>query len=259
MRRLLIITFALLICSTSLWSQNRSYQNPELLRYIQGGASRDGILELAVKPEYSSLTQEQQKQLLQLFHADFPESKILVRINDKESQLWMPQGNGYVYASSWNIDELPIKDYGPLELNKYGDSRFFYYVGGSLGSANGTSSGMLNLRGGTFLYKNVWEISATLDLGYSSAEGTTQFNGDIGAMTRAYLPWRIPKVNLAPYAGVGASLYFSPKAVFDGQLLAGCSWFVGPGSLDFGLKYGIQSGFGVTFGYTFRPALKIKK
>lgn len=259
MRRLLIIIFSLLTSMGTLWSQNKSYQNPELLRYIQGGTSRNGILELSVRPEYNALTLEQQKQLLQYFYADFSDSKILVRINNKESQLWMPQNNGYVYASKWNTDELPLKEYGPLELNKYGESRFFYYVGGSLGSTNGTSSGMLNLRGGTFLYKNIWDISATLDLGYSKAEGQTSFNGDIGAMTRAYLPWRIPKVNLAPYAGLGASLYFTPKATFDGQVLAGCSWFIGPGSFDIGLKYGTQSKFGMTFGYTFRPVLRIKK
>lgn len=255
MKRVLIIVLALLSGAT-LWSQDKSYQNRELLKYIRSGFSKDGILELSVNSDYGVLSQEQQKQVLQLLYPDFPHSKVIVRMNNKEAQLWVPQAGSYVFASVWNIDTLPLKDYGPLELNKFGERRFFYYTGGSFGSVNGTSNGMVNLRAGTFLYKNIWEISATLDLGYSSAAGKTQFNGDIGAMTRAYLPWRIPKVNMAPYAGAGVSLYFSPKVTFEGQLLAGLSWFVGPGSFDLGVKYGIQSGFSTTFGYTFRLALK---
>lgn len=259
MKKIIFIIFAAIMSATVLWSQTRVYQNPDLLKYIQGGASKDGILELSVKPGFSSLSVEEQNNLLNFFFADFPNSKIVVRISKTESQLWIPQQQGYVFASDWNIDNLPLADYKPLELNKYGNSRFFYYVGGSLSGSGGMSSGMVNLRGGSFLYKEIWDISASLGLGFSGSSDEKQFIGDIGIMTRAYLPWRIPKVNLAPYAGVGASLSFAPETVFEGQLLAGCSWFVGPGSFDVGFKYGIQSGFSMTFGYTFRPSLRIKK
>ena len=85
-----------------------------------------------------------------------------------------------------------------------------------------------------------------------------QFAGDVGFDSRAYLPFRIKNVNLAPYAGAGVSYSFSPDSYFELRLLAGACWFVGPGSLDVGLQYGTKSDFSLTLGYTFRFPVKKK-
>jgi hypothetical protein len=81
----------------------------------------------------------------------------------------------------------------------------------------------------------------------------------VGVDSRAYLPFRIKDVNLAPYAGAGVSWSFAPESFFELRLLAGGCWFVGPGSFDIGLQYGTKSDFALTLGYTFRIPVKKKQ
>lgn len=256
------IFIAILMISISQIAEaqgQKSYNAPELLHYVQSGVYKDGTLNLFVRPDYSTLQKEEKSRLLESFVSDFPDSKFLVKGHGPETELWVNLGDSLYFASNWNADMLPLDEYTELELNKYGDSRFFYYIGGSSGYSNGSGSTMVNLSAGTFLYKNIWDISANLGLGFMTASRNTSFSGNIGASTKVYLPWRIPKINLAPYAGAGLSLSFVPSAVFEGQLLLGFSCFVGPGSIDVGFKYGLKSKFAATFGYTFRPQLKIRK
>ena len=148
----------------------------------------------------------------------------------------------------------------PLELKRQGKTKVFYYVGGMLNGGNGSTSYSLNLRGGTYLYENLLDASVTLNLGGNKPEeGGSQFTGDVGADSRAYLPFRIKNVNLAPYVGAGVSWSFAPESFFELRLLAGGCWFVGSGSFDIGLQYGTKSDFALTLGYTFRIPVKKKQ
>ena len=120
----------------------------------------------------------------------------------------------------------------------------------------GLHSGMLNLRCGTYLYQNKWDISGSLSIGYTKS-GKAQFAGSIGTDSRIYFP--IKSINLSPYAGAGISWSFPPNSYFEVKILTGACWFIGNGSLDIGAQYGIKSGFSFTMGYTFRPILKSKR
>lgn len=135
----------------------------------------------------------------------------------------------------------------------------FYYIGGSFYSGDEYSNGSLNLRAGSFLYKNVIDVSATLNIGGYKTGEERQFTSDVGVDSRAYLPSHIKNINLAPYAGAGISWTFAPESYFELRLLAGSCWFVGPGSLDMGLQYGTESDFTLTLGYTFRIPVKKKQ
>jgi hypothetical protein len=147
--------------------------------------------------------------------------------------------------------------YLPLQLKRHGETRLFYYVGGMLSGGNSSTTYALNLRGGTFLYKNLLDASATLNLGRNKVdEGDSQFIGDVGLDSRVYLPFRIENMNLAPYAGVGGSWSFAPDSYFELRLLAGGCWFIGPGSFDIGLQYGTESNLALTLGYTFRLSIR---
>ena len=124
------------------------------------------------------------------------------------------------------------------------------------------SKGLFNmlgsLRAGAYLFKNYLDASATLSGGLSVSNGDAIFKGNLAVSSRAYLPFRIKKLNLAPYAGAGASLAISSESYVELQLLTGACWFLGPGSLDIGIQYGIKSKFALTIGYNYSPAFKSK-
>jgi hypothetical protein len=88
---------------------------------------------------------------------------------------------------------------------------------------------------------------------------------ELGIMSKIYLP--IKKYNLSPYIGAGLSRRYTESVTpgyttagypdvkvdetyqWQTMLLLGASWYVGPGSWDFGLQIGKD--FNVTLGYTF--------
>lgn len=128
---------------------------------------------------------------------------------------------------------------------------------GLINATKGAFSATINARAGTFLYKDIIDCSVLTDLGVSSGSGATSFNGDIGLMGRAYIPIRkSKKVPFAPYGGLGVNFNFAPTVYFELVLYTGISLYVGPGSIDVGVQYGLKSKFAATFGYTFRPVLK---
>ena len=83
------------------------------------------------------------------------------------------------------------------------------------------------------------------------------FTGNIGVDSRYYFPRSIKGKNVSPYAGAGVSWAFAPSSYLELKLLTGACWFIGNGSLDAGLQYGIKSGLLFTIGYTFRPNIKL--
>ena len=128
-----------------------------------------------------------------------------------------------------------------------------------LNGGDETTTYSLNLRAGSYLYKNLLDASVSFNIGRNKSGDESQTVGDIGVDSRAYLPFRIKNVNLAPYAGIGVSWTFEPENYSELRLLAGGCWFVGPGSFDIGLQYGTESDFSLMLGYTFRIPVKKKQ
>ena len=122
------------------------------------------------------------------------------------------------------------------------------------------TEGIFNLlasfRAGTFLYRDIIDFSVLANMGISSNDTSTNFNGDLGLMGRVYYPIRSLKAfPMAPYAGIGTTMTYSPSFNLELVFYAGVSMYVGPGSIDVGVQYGLSSKFAATFGYTFRPNL----
>lgn len=238
----------------------KSLSDPLVVQYIRGGFAREKKLHLVANANYESLPTSQKKNVLNKVAQEFADYDITIYGGGQQRELWLNSGNGLKLIEQWNNDSLQIENYLPLELKRQGKTKVFYYVGGMLNGGNGSTSYSLNLRGGTYLYENLLDASATLNLGSNKPEeGESQFTGDIGVDSRAYLPFRIKDVNLAPYAGAGISWSFAPESYFELRLLAGGCWFVGPGSFDIGLKYGTESDFSLMLGYTFRIPVKKKQ
>lgn len=237
----------------------KSLSDPMVVRYLRGGFAKENKLHLMTNTDYAALSDYQKREVLNKVAQEFAGYDMTLYTGGQGRELWITDGNNVKCLEKWNNDSLRIEDYLPLELKRSGKTKVFYYVGGMLNGGNGSTSYSLNLRGGSYLYENLLDASATLNLGGNKPEeGESQFTGDIGIDSRAYLPFSIKNVNLAPYAGAGISWSFAPESFFELRLLAGGCWFVGPGSLDIGLQYGTKSDFALTLGYTFRIPVKKK-
>ena len=238
----------------------KSLSDPMVVRYLRGGFAKEKKLYLMTNSDYAGLLEVQKQEVLGKVAQEFTGYDIMLYTGDQQRELWIANNNGVKCLEKWNNDSLRIEDYLPLELKRSGKTKVFYYVGGMLNGGNGSTSYSLNLRGGTYLYENLLDASVTLNIGGNKPEeGESQFTGDVGIDSRAYLPFRIKDVNLAPYAGAGISWSFAPESYFELRLLAGGCWFVGPGSFDIGLQYGTKSDFALTLGYTFRIPVKKKQ
>lgn len=238
----------------------KSLNDPMVVRYLRGGFAKEKKLYLVTNSDYDSLTNMQKQDVLGKVAQEFAGYDMTIYAGGQQRELWFSDGNGIKMIERWNNDSLKIEDYLPLELKRQGKTKVFYYVGGILNGGNGSTSYSLNLRGGTYLYENLLDASVTLNLGGNKPEeGESQFTGDVGVDSRAYLPFRIQEVNLAPYAGAGVSWSFAPESFFELRLLVGGCWFVGPGSFDIGLQYGTKSDFSLMLGYTFRIPVKKKQ
>ena len=237
----------------------KSLSDPLVVRYLRGGFAKDNKLHLMTNSDYAILSAIQKQEVLNKVAMEFAGHDMMLYTGGQGRELWMADGNSVKCLETWNNDSLRMQDYLPLELKRSGATKVFYYVGGMLNGSKNNTSYSLNLRAGSYLYKNLLDASATLNIGGNKSDGSdSQFTGDVGVDSRAYLPFHIKNVNLAPYAGTGVSWSFAPESYFEWRLLAGGCWFVGPGSLDIGLQYGTKSDFALTLGYTFRIPSKKK-
>lgn len=230
----------------------KSLNDPVVVRYLRGGFAKDNKLYLIANADYDSLYIIQKQDVLNKVAKEFAGHDITIYSGDQLRELWVDSGSGVRMIERWDNDSLQIERYLPLELNRQGRTKVFYYIGGMLNGGKGYLNISTNLRLGTYLYKNLVDASVTMNIGHNRTDEDSKFAGDLGIDSRVYLPFRIKKVNLAPYAGAGISWSFAPESYFELRLLAGGCWFVGPGSLDIGLQYGIKSDFSAMLGYTFR-------
>ena len=237
----------------------KSLTDPLVVRYLSGGFAKDNKLHLITNPDYAALAEVQKRDILNKVAQEFVGYNMMLYTGGQQRELWISDGNNVRLIEKWNNDSLRIEDYMPLELKRSGRTKLFYYIGGTFNGSKDNKYGSLNFRGGSYLYKDYLDASLTLNLGFTKNGDDSKFAGDIGVDSRGYLPFRIKKVNLAPYIGAGISWSFAPDKFFEFRALAGGCWFIGPGSLDIGLQYGTESKFSLALGYTFRIPTKKKQ
>lgn len=233
----------------------RSLTDPNIVKYIIGGRVKENKIYLMANQSYDLLDTNEKQLLLDKIAKEFPNRDIIIYTRSREYELWLGDIRGIKLFEKWNNDSLQLENYMPLELKKNGTMKIFYYIGGAFNGGDNYSSGRLNLRAGTYLFKSIVDASVTTNIGYNKSGEKSQFAGDIGIDSRAYPPFlRIPKINLSPYAGAGVSWVMPPINYFELRLLVGAAWFIGPGSLDVGTQYGTKTGYSFSIGYTFRPS-----
>ena len=252
--------------SDSVNSRDKSLDEQNIVNYIIGGFSKNQKLYLTVTPNYTQLNDTEKKSMIQKVVAEFPNHDVEIYAKEQSRELWIQKSNDIYLVESWNNDSLNLTDYLPLQLESTGNSKFFYYYGCNFNGSKGSHTGNLSFRVGSYLYKDWIDASFSSNMGYNATEGGSSFALDFGIDNRYY--WKKkkgqkpPKVNMAPYAGLGLSLTVSPQVYFDLRFFVGFCWFVGPGNIDLGFQYGLKSSYSFNIGYTFRPAFgrtKIKK
>lgn len=249
---LLIILLTTIVSAIQAQVENEVVVDHEVLNQLfYNGELKDSILTLKARHGYAELDDENKTKAITLFMQRFNVCNVVVHSSKGQCELWQNRKGDAVLIDTWNSNSLDIDNYIRKEdrSKKYG--RWFYYVGGSFNGTKESSTGSLNLRGGSFLYKDIIDAAATFNLGYSKVVSAS-FAGDLGLSSRAY--WPIRKLSLSPYLGVGISWSFAPSMYFEFQAFTGVSWFVGPGSLDVGFRYGIKSSWAITIGYSFHPS-----
>lgn len=233
----------------------KSITDTSVVKYYMGGVYENGILTLYATAKYDSLDTDAKQETLKEFAKEFSNCQIVVNTQNNCREMWLNREGQMECVDKWDAYNMHITDYLPIPNNRKASGGWFYSIGGTYSGSKELSRGTMNFRGGTFLYKTIWDIAATSNIGYSKSYIDTLFLLDIGIDSRAYLPFRIKNINIAPYAGTGISWILSPDSYFEWRLLGGGCWFLGPGSLDIGLQYGTQTGFTFTVGYTFRPGM----
>ncbi len=235
------------------------YSDSTIVNYIAGGRVEDGKLYLIADNAYDKLTQKEKSILIHSLTDSLTTDNIVVN-TETEIELWTRSDtSAFQLTFTWDADNSNIEKYKPLSIQKSGLDRMFWYAGGNIHGTKGNFNGSINLRIGTYLYKNYVDCSITSDLGLMSASGSTSFSGNIGIMGRGSFPIPIPKVPIAPYGGIGINLNLSPQVYFEIVTYTGISLYIGPGSIDIGFQYGLKSKFSATFGYTFRPQFSKRK
>lgn len=248
------VAFMLICCMAS--SQNNLLITDSLARKcLRGGAVYGGKLHLAATPAYNQLSEQVKKDMLAPISKALNGLDIIVYLSRTERELWSAGKWELHLVEAWNNDSLMIETYRPLELKRNGESRWFYTIGGTFSGTKNHNSGAINLRGGSYLFQNKADISLASNLGYINDTDTSQITADIGLDLRYYLPWRIAKVRIVPYAGGGIAWALAPSSYCEIRIIGGACWFLGSFGIDLGIQYGIKSHFAATLGLTFRPKL----
>jgi hypothetical protein len=252
-----------LILGVSCFAQTNNFQQEEFLsqfgtHFESVEMTETGIIRLQAKESFTSLSAER-KSIIMEFVLSRGYTLAFVTYEYKR-ELWQRDTSGTaVLLDSWDLNILYTPRITLKTLQKTDVHPWFLQFG--LNSSFNEDLFNLNLTGriGFFLLKNRWDLA----LSYSFRTNLTEFNdvttSDLGLMSRVYFP--IQKYNIAPYAGLGISYVwsetytdyadFSTTTSWHVPLYLGVSWFVGPGSLDFGLQ--ISSNTVFTVGYTFSP------
>ncbi|MEI8226376.1 MAG: hypothetical protein WCG82_10675 [Bacteroidota bacterium] len=236
----------------------KNFREQSLLIYksyfVKADTTTNGILNLYAKEEFAALTDAAKKELMTQILTNWEETKVMVQ-SGTNTELWGKDGmTGNIIL----LEQLDINSsfYKTPELIGVSMHPWFIYLGLQLGVDNTKNVNMaLNTRFGFFLLKSRWDLGTSISAGFTGnidSKGTGYVN--IGLSSKVYFPIR--KIGLNPNIGaeVSMALFGDTPAEFNYSLILGLSWYIGIGSIDFGVNIGnIITGSG---GITIMPGNK---
>lgn len=220
------------------------------------GITENGYLYLMATKNYSLKSASEKIEIMDKIAVRWQNTLILVKYGTKsELWKWNEETKKSKFLDIWDLDE-PVQVYVGKQTTSGQAHPWFFYIGGyeSLDKASNANMS-LNTRLGFFLLKNRWDMALSFSGGLSGnidADAVTS-QTDIGLMSRLYFP--IQKLKISP--NIGGELSMNTVHITDSEpsrttipsLLLGINWYIGPGSLDVGVR--IHKGSTTMIGYTF--------
>jgi len=238
-----------------------------------------GTIRLQAKESFASLSAEKKNTVMELV---LSKGYTLASVSyNYKRELWQKDvtSGTVTLIDNWDLNTLYTPKTTLKTLRKTDVHPWFLYFGlNSNFTSDGYNGGIyLSSRLGFFLLKNRWDLALSYSLGVTATgdenNSSTTATSDLGIMSKVYFP--IKKYNISPYVGLGISYLWSlpdgtiynettedyeslpATTTWNIPVYLGVSWFVGPGSLDFGLQISNNTIFMV--GYTFSPSALMKK
>lgn len=268
-------TFILLVLALSILAQVSGQKPSEkiqlfktevLPRYLDyfSTASQDshGYLNLSATEKYISLNESGKKAIMDNLMKSWQESLIVVNYETRrELWGWPDAATRALMLDTWDITALPVPSELPATDEKKAHGPWFFYIGHQQQiDSDKNVNFSLNTRVGVFLYQNRWDFAFTLSESiFGNLESDAILQSRFGIMSKIYFPFK--QYNLSP--NIGAELSYTKlngdginSGSFTPAILTGVSWYVGIGSLDFGLRIGKESSAMV--GYTIIPRFRAR-
>lgn len=228
-------------------------------------ATETGVLVLTALDAYNTVNASIKQSVMNNITRLWADNMVIVKYGTK-NELWAvyeePEGSRLLYG--WDMNSANPGISPVATITETGKHPFFVYVGGQgILDSEKNLNAAINTRVGFFLLKNRWDLAWTFSGGISGVADTSAvFTNRLstGIMSKFYFP--IPKLNISPNVGVDlqSTLFInsegSESTAASRSILAGIAWYIGPGSLDAGVR--INKEPSVTIGYTFMPG-RVKK
>ena len=269
MKKYIIIISLILSATCRAQTVNeRNFQKEDFLSqfgiYFENAEmTENGVIRLEAKDAYSSLPAEKKNTVMEIVLSKWDQTLVSVSYGYKR-ELWQKKSvfDTAVLLDSWDLNTLYTPKTTLKTLQKTDMHPWFFYFG--LNSS--FNSDILNLnvasRIGFFLLKNRWDLALSYTAGVSGGisenDDTSNVMSDLGLMSKVYFP--VKQYNISPYIGSGISYVWNYIDNNDGDgitstswnipLYLGVSWYVGPGSLDFGFQISDNNSIFMV-GYTF--------
>ena len=273
MKHIIIASLFLLVLIPASHSQQnpqekfQSFSNTVIPRFntyfSKAELTETGQLKLFALEKYNALALSSKNIIMDQLVKEWQESLITVYYNSKK-ELWgfNNEKSGALLVYSWDSNARNISNTA-TSASKTSKHPFFVYVGGQgvLDSEHNLNAA-INTRVGFFLLKNRWDLAWVFSggmVGNIDASMSNQLS--TGLMSKFYFP--IPKLNISPNVGVDllGTVYIDAEGndsqAASRSILAGIAWYIGPGSLDAGVR--IKREPSVTVGYTLMPGQLGKK
>ena len=267
MKKIYILILACVI-GQSVFAQNNVESFKQMIsahydNYFEKAELQNGHIWLYATNDFLAMPAEKKQMLLETIFAKW-ESGLIIISYGYQRELWKKDSakNSMSKIDNWNMNSMTfVKVSEDRQSQRLGLYSWFVNFGGQLSWISGDDPNVnlgFSSRVGSFLLKNKWDLA--LSNSFSIAGDVLTF--EMGPTSRVYFPIKEKKIN--PYVGLGLSYVWTDTYIFDGyndeyivstswnpSLLLGVSYFIGPGSLDFGLQ--ISENFSATIGYTFMP------
>lgn len=270
MNKIKIAVIVLLLGSQVIFSQDQksgldSFRSQVLTRYKEyftsAGLDDKGQLRLTASVSYSQLALSGKTEVMNDILKSWQQSLVIVQTGSRrELWGWNSENSSARLIDNWDLNPEPASVQEDQEQSEIGKHPWFFYIGGAQQmDSNKNISGALNIRTGFFLLQNKMDLAVSLTEALSGniEDESASLMTSLGIGGKYYLP--LKKNDLRPNIGaeVGVSFQKGGSVSFTPSVLAGVSWFVGPGCLDAGLRLGSSSM--MMFGYTLIPKLKAGK